>query len=105
MALFAGLHLLGMGLAAILLVMFMRSDSARTWSPPEDEGGGGGGNDRVPPRSRPGPGGGGLPLPDAPPARVRLREPVRLADLLDQPERRPAHPPRRSPQRTPARPR
>src|SRR5215210_644199 len=86
-----------MGLAAVLLVMFMRSDSVTVWSPPDEEGGGGGGNDRVPPRRPPGPSGGGLPLDDAGPARVRLREPWRLADLLPARERRPSHAPGRAP--------
>jgi hypothetical protein len=97
--LFAGLHLIGLALAALLLVMFVRSDTVRTWSPPEDEGGAGGGNDRVVPRPRSGPDGGGLPLPDAEPARVRLRGPGRLADARRQPDRRPAHAPEREPAR------
>jgi hypothetical protein len=97
--LFGALHLIGLGLAALLLVLFVRSDTAKTWSPPEDDDGGSG-NDRRPPRRRGGPGGGGLPLPDALPARVRMRGAARLRDLLPRPERRPAH----EPSRTPARP-
>lgn len=97
MALFAALHLIGLCLAAGLLVMFMRSDSATAWRPPEDEGGGGGGSDRLPPRRPSGPDGGGIPLPDAQPARARLRGGGRLADLLPRPERRPAHAPARAP--------
>jgi hypothetical protein len=98
MALFAALHLIGMALAAGLLVMFMRSDNATVWRPPEDEGGGGGGgSDRLPPCRPSGPDGGGLPLPDALPARVRLRDGGRLADLMPRPDRRPAHAPGRAP--------
>jgi hypothetical protein len=98
MALFAALHLIGMALAAGLLVMFLRSDSATVWRPPEDEGGGGGGgSDRLSPRRPSGPDGGGLPLPDARPARVRLRGRGRLADLLPSHDRRPAHAPSRAP--------
>jgi hypothetical protein len=102
-ALFAVLHLIGMGLGAVLLVMFLRSDSVTVWSPPDEEGGGGG-NDRVPPRP-PGPSGGGPPLVDARPARIRLREPRRLTDLAPVRERRPAHAPGDAPirPRAPAR--
>ena len=100
--LFAALHVVGLGMMTALLVLFLRSDTARAYSPPEDgEGGDGGGNDRLGPRSRPGPGGGGLPLPDAIPARVRLRDHRRLADLLPTPQRRPVREPSRPP-RVPA---
>ena len=95
--LFAVLHLVGMGLAGVLLVMFMRSDSMTAWPPRDDDGGGGGGSDRVPPGAPPGPDGGRVPLDDARPARVRLREPGRLADRLASPPRRPSHPPQRAP--------
>ena len=103
--LFAVLHLVGMGLAGVLLVMFMRSDSVTAWPPADDDGGGGGGNDRLPRGVPPTPGGGRLPLEDAHPARVRLREPGRLTDLLPAPHRRPAHAPEHppAPQRVPAR--
>lgn len=104
MLLFAGMHLLGIGFAVMLLVMFMRSESVKPWLPPDDgdNGGGGGGNDRVPPQRPGGPGGGGLPLPDAQPARARLRDHRRLADLLPGRERRPSREPARTPTRTPA---
>ncbi len=59
-----------------------------------DDGGGRGPREPDPPPGRPT---GGLPLPDAEPARVRLRGHGRLADLLPDRERRPA----REPQRTP----
>jgi hypothetical protein len=100
-ALFAGLHVVGIGVVAGLLVMFLRADTTRGWSPPDEDenGGGGGGSDRLPPQAPGGPGDGGLPLPsDAVPARFRLRDERRLADHLPPPERRPA----REPQRTPA---
>jgi hypothetical protein len=48
---------------------------------------------------RPSPGRGGLPLPDAVPSAVRLREPARLADAHPRPARRPAHTPEPQPQR------
>lgn len=98
-ALFVGLHVVGMGVIAALLVMFLRAETTRGWAPPdEDEGGGGGGSDRLPPRAPGGPGDDGLPLPpDARPARFRLRDERRLADLLPPRERRPAREPDRSP--------
>ena len=104
--LFAGLHLLGLAMVAILLIMFVRSDTTSAWSPPEEsEGGGGGGNDRLRPRRPGGPRDGGLPLPDAAPARVRLRDHRRLADLFPRPARRPVEAPgrERTPRRAPAR--
>ena len=45
---------------------------------------------------------GGVPLPDAGPAPVRLREPGRIADAYPRRERRPAHEPVPAPQRAPA---
>jgi hypothetical protein len=66
----------------------------------EEEDDGGGGNDRVDPSPPRGPRPGGIPLSDAVPARVRLREPVRLADLIPARGRR-EHAP--MPTRTPVR--
>jgi hypothetical protein len=90
MLLFAGLHVIGLALVALLLVMFLRSETVTPWTPPEDNdgGGGGGGNDRLTPKPPSGPQGGGLPLPDAQPARVRLRDHRRLADRLPERQRR-----------------
>jgi hypothetical protein len=101
-ALLGGLHLLGFGFAAVLLLPLLRDERivpiARHGE--EEDDGGGGGNDRLAPEPPRGPWGGGLPLPDAAPARVRLREPARLADLLPSPARRREHAP--EPVRTPA---
>jgi hypothetical protein len=103
-ALFIGLHVVGLGIVTALLVIFLRADPVRGWSPPDDGGRGGGGSDRVPPTAPGGPGNGGLPLPaDTAPARVRLRDESRLAELLPPRERRPAREPARPPRRTPAR--
>jgi hypothetical protein len=81
--------------------MVFRSETVRPWRPPDDGEGGGGGNDRVPPRRSDEPGGGGLPLPDAAPARVRLRDHGRLAELLPALPRRSVREPERTPTRTP----
>jgi hypothetical protein len=106
--LFGGLHLIGFGFAAVLLLPLLRDERiapiARRGE--EEDDGGGGGNYRLGPVPPRGPCGGGLPLPlpDAAPARVRLREPARLADLIPTHRRR-EHAPRpvRTPSRAPAR--
>ena len=89
--LLGGLHLLGFGFAALLLLPCLRDERIvpRPVGRPEEDDGGGGGNDRPRPLPSRGPRDGGLPLPlpDAAPARVRLRE--RLPAV----ERRPAHAP------------
>ena len=91
---FASLHLVALVLGGVLFAMFLRSDAdhGKRESDDEDDAGGGG-NDRTggrDPRTSPS---GGLPLPDAEPAPVRLRGPGRLADLRPQRTRRtPAHP-------------
>ncbi|MDX6643580.1 MAG: hypothetical protein QOD76_1542 [Solirubrobacteraceae bacterium] len=103
---FAALHLLGLMMVALLLVVFLRSDTQSAGSPPEEgDGGGGGGNDRVRPRRPGGPRDGGLPLPDADQARLRLRDHRRLAELLPPRVRRPAPEPEpaRMPRRAPSR--
>ena len=92
MVVFGALHLIALTLGIVLFMMFLRSDTASSWPPPDDdEGGGGGGNDRLPcpPKPRPN---GGIPLPDAQPARLRLRGPGRLADAHPRPSRRAPHP-------------
>jgi hypothetical protein len=98
------LHLLGFGFAAILLLPCLRDESLlpRTIRG-EEEDEGGGGSDRRRPVSPRGPRPGGIPLPDAIPARVRLRDGRRLADLLPGAQRRPAHAPVPAPTRVPAR--
>ncbi len=99
-ALLGGLHLLGFGFAAVLLLPLMRDERIVPLAHRgEEEDDGGGGNDRVAPTPPRGPKPGGIPLPDAVPARVRLREPARLADLIPARGRR-EHAP--APVRTPA---
>lgn len=100
-ALFVALHVVGIGVVAALLVMFLRADTARPWAPgDEEEGGDGGGSDRLAPRSPSRPGDGGLPLPgDARPARFRLRDETRLSECFPRRERRPAREP--APRRVP----
>lgn len=97
-ALLGGLHLLGFALMAVLLLPCLRDESIRglAQQPGEEEdGGGGGGSDRRFPIAPRGPRPGGIPLPDAVPARVRLRDERRLSDLLPRLARRPAREPAR----------
>jgi hypothetical protein len=99
-ALLGGLHLLGLCFAALLLLPCLRDDALGPVAPRgEDDDDSGGGNDRLRPAPPRGPGGSGIPLPDAAPARVRLRDGRRLADLLPAFERRPAHSPGPAPAR------
>ena len=80
------IHVIGI---CVLFGLLIRSDGGgwRDWWPrDEDDGPGGWEPD-------PGP-----PLPSADPARLRLREPGRLADAHQRP-RRSEHPPQRVPQR------
>jgi len=102
--LMAALHLMGLVFVGVLLLMFLRSDTTTGYRPPDDPngGGGGGGNDRVTPRDLNGPPGDGLPLPDATPARVRLRDHSRLQERLPRPDRRRSDEPERAPRRLPA---
>lgn len=91
-------HLLGMG--ALVWALVLDDEDRRDW---RGWFGGDDDPDHEPPHEpQPGPGGDGLPipLPDAAPSAVRLRDGGRLADAHPRPERRPAHPP---PERTPER--
>jgi hypothetical protein len=99
MVILGAMHLVALALGVGLFVMFLRSDASRgRGGPEEDDGGGGGGNDRVKDRPKISPSG-GIPLPDADPARVRLRSHGRLADLLPPRERRRVAEPAPSPAR------
>jgi hypothetical protein len=96
-ALIMGLHLLGCAFAALLLLPCLRDERLAPKAREGDEDSGGGGSDRLGPATPRGPRPGGIPLPDATPARVRLRDARRLADELPRPVRRPAHAPRHAP--------
>ncbi|HEY8584479.1 MAG TPA: hypothetical protein VIL49_16085 [Capillimicrobium sp.] len=82
-----GVHILGAG---VLIGVIARNSGADLWGwwPRDDDG-------REPEAPRPPDPvqpDGGLPLPSAVPAAVRLREPARLADGYGRPARRPRHP-------------
>jgi hypothetical protein len=93
-----GVHLLALGCVALLMLPALRDGqwpSSRS-DGESDEGWGRG--PRRPPKP-PDPPRGGIPLLDAEPARVRLRDHRRLSDLLPPRERRPAREPVRQPAR------
>jgi len=98
MLMIVGMHLLGLVCAAALLLPALRGGSE---PPPRPDRGSDDGWGHGPP-SPPSPSGapaGDLPLPDAAPARVRLRDHRRLPELVPRPERRPAREPSREPVR------
>jgi hypothetical protein len=101
MLMIAGVHVFGLAGVALLIIPALRGGPNSPGSPPDNGSDDGRGNDRRD-NDRRGPIGpqrptGGIPLSDAVPARVRLREPARLADLLPRRERRPAREPTRRP--------
>ena len=99
MLLIAGMHLLGLVCAVVLLLPALR---AKPEFPPRKDQDGDEGWGQGPPRP-PKPfdlPNGGLPLPDAIQSRLRLRDHRKLPDLLPQRERRPAREPTREPIRT-----
>jgi hypothetical protein len=99
MLMIAGMHVLGLVCAAVLLVPALRNGPdlppRSSDSGPDDGGGRGPGG----PRLRPDGPRGGIPLPDATPARVRLRDHERLGERLPRRERRPVREPERAPVR------
>jgi hypothetical protein len=96
----AGVHLLGLACVAVLMYTALRegpADGPMSGGSDSDDGRGNKPQRPRPPSWRPR---GGIPLPDAQPARVRLRDHRRLADLLPKPDRRPAREPMPAPVRT-----
>jgi hypothetical protein len=88
-------------LALVFVPMLLgRRGQSPGQSDSDSDGGGGHGPWRPPPPTDT-PGGGGIPLDDAAPARVRLRGHDRLADLLPARVRRRSREPDRAPARTP----
>jgi hypothetical protein len=94
----AGVHLVGFLCIAVLLLPAMRDDGGMD-SRPDDSDGGGGRGPKAPPLKPIGPRG-GIPLPDAVQATVRLRgHGERLGGGRLGRERRPAVEPARTPHR------
>src|SRR5947209_20262273 len=100
MLMIAGMHLLGLIVAGILIIPALR-DSPDFPPRPSDPGsdGGWGRGPALPPPPPASPRG-GVPLPDAEQARIRLRDHRKLPDLVPKRARRPAREPDRTPVRT-----
>jgi hypothetical protein len=96
MLMVAGLHLLGLVCVAVLLIPALREGPDIPPGSDGSDGGWGGGRDG--PSNPPSAPRGGIPLPDADQARVRLRDNHRrVFDELPRRERRPAREPARTP--------
>jgi hypothetical protein len=101
MLMIAGIHLLGLGCVAVLMVLAFRqgpSDAEWPSDPGRDDGWG---NKPHGPSERGDRPRGGIPLPDAEQAGLRLRDHRKLPELLPRPERRPAREPEPAPEREP----
>ena len=98
MLMIAGMHLLGLVCAAALIWPALRNGPELPPRGDRDSDDGWGQGPPKPPTPSDVPRG-GLPLPDAVPAAVRLRDHRRLGDLLPHRERRPAREPVRVPVR------
>jgi hypothetical protein len=72
LVIFGVLHLVALVLGGALFLMFLRSDSASSWTPDDDDDSGGGGNDRISDKPKTSPSG-GIPLPFAVQSDKRLR--------------------------------
>jgi hypothetical protein len=95
----AVVHLLGLGCVVVLLIgAFRGDDPPPPWQSDSGSDDGWGNEPRNPRRPSDVPWG-GLPLPDAEPSRIRLRDHERLGDRLPRRQRRPS----REPDRTPVR--
>src|SRR5579875_2517838 len=84
----AGMHILGIAFVAALLIPALRDGPERPGEESDSGSDDGWGNHPRRPLTPPGVPGGGLPLPDAIPARVRLRDHRRLHEHLQRPARR-----------------
>mgnify|MGYP001243337701 CR=1 FL=1 len=96
----AGVHLLGLACVAVLMVTALRANPDDPPHSTNSDGDDGRGNKPRQPRAPSGQPRGGIPLPDAEPALVRLRDHTRLGDHLPRRERRTVREPDRRPVRT-----
>jgi hypothetical protein len=100
MLMIAGMHLLGLVCAAVLIIPALRDNPE--FPPRQSDSGSDDGWGRGPggPPKPPEPPRGGIPLLDAEPANVRLRDHRKLPEHLPKRDRRPAREPERTPVRT-----
>src|SRR5664280_310056 len=99
----AGVHLLGLGCVAVLLLPALRDNPPAPNRRSDTDGDDGWGRGPKRPTPPPAPPNGGIPLADAEQARTRFREPGRLSDRRPRRSRRPSREPIRTPTRAPAR--
>jgi hypothetical protein len=102
MLVIGGVHLLALGCVAVLMIPALRDGSVGPTRRSDSDSDEGRGNDRRRPRDPSDKPRGGIPLPDAQPARVRLREHGKLHERLPARVRRPAREPAPQPVRSPA---
>jgi hypothetical protein len=100
MLMIAGMHLLGLVCAAVLIIPALRDGPEFPNRPSDQDSDGGWGRGPEPPPTPPEPPRGGIPLKDAEQARIRLRDHRKLTERLPQRERRPVREPERTPVRT-----
>lgn len=98
----AGVHLVGLACVAILMFPALKDNPEPKPRRDGESDEGWGRGPKLPPSPPEAPRG-GIPLPDAVPATVRLREHGRLGERRAPRERRPTREPSRRPQRTPHR--
>ena len=96
----AVMHLLGLACVVVLIVVAMREHDDDMRGHGETGSDDGWGNEPRRPRQPSDRPWGGIPLPDAKPSRLRLRDHRKLLDLLPRRERRPSREPERTPVRT-----
>ncbi len=99
----AGVHLLGLGCVALLMFPALKDNPVRPDRRSDSDGDEGWGRGPKRPPTPPEPPRGGIPLPDAQQAGIRLREHGRMSDRLPRRDRRPSREPARRPVRTPHR--
>lgn len=97
----AGVHVLGLAFVAALLIPALRDRPDRPGEESDSGSDEGWGNHPRRPVTPPGVPGGGLPLPDAVPSRIRLRDHRRLRERVERPGRRTTREPTRRPARVP----
>jgi hypothetical protein len=96
----AAVHVVGLLCVGVLLIPALRENETGPQRRSDGENDDGWGRGPTEPPEPPAPPRGGIPLPDAEPARIRLRDGERLADKLPSRQRRPAREPDRRPVRT-----